>query len=741
MLNFHKLKSLFLLFLFLLAIGVISTNAQAEVRVLAIGGGLTPPYATEEIFTNGDLIGSVDRPSWLDYREWTTEEIVANYDVLLIPYNASPLDWNTVVYPFLASGGGVVWEGFITTGTGGSPLITQQFGTRYTCPNGTICYIPNSTGSPGSSLNVLPVPGLSDGLTGDFTVSLGYFAGWDPALSPLVQVDALGLGTITYAVYGGVNAGRIMITQMKPDRDATSTGTAAEQNSYNFLKNAILWTASSTLPPDPNLRFVPDLNGLNEADANAAVSAQGLVVANTWYSESNWYVPGTVSGQNPQPGAGAFIGDGLDLIVVPLQTGAPVTVPDVTGLSYAEADAVLESVNLFRACCISGYSATVPAGQVITQYPRAGESSTENWVVDVVMSNGPSVVLPNGLTYVPVLKLLTQAEAESEIAASGFMLGQVTLQNHPTIPAGLVLDHTISAIDPAVTPVDIVVSAGPAGTVLVTVPEVVGATQSAAEAAITAAALVSSVTTAYSDTITAGIVISQSPVGGAEVAENSTVSLVVSAGPAPVVISVPDVVGLSQAAAETAIVGAGLVVGSVTTTSSVTVPAGDVISQNPAVGAEVSEGATVDLVISTGPALVAVPSVVGLTQASAEAAITSAGLSVGTVTMANSDTIPAGNVISQTPIGGTQVTEGSDVDLVISSGPALITVPNVVGLSYSTAVANITNASLTIGTVSTVLTRRSCGVVRSQDPAGGASVQAGSQVNLVVTRTRFCNPL
>lgn len=736
-----KLKEIFLLFVVLFSLGVISANALAEVRVLAIGGGLTPPYATEEIFANGDLIGSVDRPSWSVYREWTTEEIVANYDVLLIPYNASSLDWNTVVYPFLASGGGVVWEGYMTFLTNSTPLITQQLGTRYVCPDGTICNIPNSTGNPGVPLDVLPVPGLSDGLTSDFTVSIGYFNAWDPVLSPLVQVDALGLGTITYALYGGVNAGRIMITQMKPDRDATSTGTAAEQNSYNFLKNAIEWSAASTLPPDPNLRFIPDLIHLTEADANAAVSAQGLVVANTWISESNWYVPGTVRGQNPQAGAGAFVGDSLDITVVPLQTGAPVTVPDVTGLSYAEADAVLESVNLFRACCISGNSATVPAGQIITQYPRAGGSSTEGWVVDVVMSNGPAVPLPNGFTSVSALKLMTQGEAEAEIAASGFMLGQVTLQNHPTIPAGLVLDHTIGSLDPAVTPVDIVVSSGPAGTVLVAVPGVVGLTQAAAEAAISNAGLVSSVTTAFSDTVAVGNVISQSPAAGAEAAENSTVSIVVSAGPAPVVISVPDVVGLNQAAAEAAISGAALVVGNVTTASSATVPAGDVISQNPAAGTEVGEGATVDLVVSSGPALVTVPTVVGLTQASAEAAITSAGLALGTVTTTNSDTVPAGNVISQTPTGGTQVTEGANVDLVVSSGPALVTVPNVVGSTYSTAIANINNAGLTVGAVSTVFTRRSCGVVTSQTPVGGTNVQAGSQVNLVVTRTRFCNPL
>jgi hypothetical protein len=65
-----------------------------------------------------------------------------------------------------------------------------------------------------------------------------------------------------------------------------------------------------------------------------------------------------------------------------------------------------------------------------------------------------------------------------------------------------------------------------------------------------------------------------------------------------------------------------------------------------------------------------VPDVVGLAQAAAETAITGAGLDVGTVTTENSDTVAAGDVISQDPVAGTSVPVGSAVDLVVSSGPA-----------------------------------------------------------------------
>jgi len=65
-------------------------------------------------------------------------------------------------------------------------------------------------------------------------------------------------------------------------------------------------------------------------------------------------------------------------------------------------------------------------------------------------------------------------------------------------------------------------------------------------------------------------------------------------------VSVPDVVGLTQAAATSAITGAGLVVGTVTTASSSTVPSGRVVSQTPAAGTSVANGSAVNLVVSSG---------------------------------------------------------------------------------------------------------------------------------------------
>ena len=75
------------------------------------------------------------------------------------------------------------------------------------------------------------------------------------------------------------------------------------------------------------------------------------------------------------------------------------------------------------------------------------------------------------------------------------------------------------------------------------------------------------------------------------------------------------------------------------------------------------------LVVSAGREFTTVPNVVGLSQAAAEASIVSAGLVVGTISTQPSDTVPVGDVISQSPAAESAVDFGSAVDLVVSSGP------------------------------------------------------------------------
>src|ERR1700731_2484891 len=85
----------------------------------------------------------------------------------------------------------------------------------------------------------------------------------------------------------------------------------------------------------------------------------------------------------------------------------------------------------------------------------------------------------------------------------------------------------------------------------------------------------------------------------------------------------------------------------------------------------------------SGCAKMTVPNVEGLTQDAATTAITAAKLTVGTVTQQTSNTVAPGKVISQDPPSGNSVAQGSPVNLVISSGPQMVTVPNVEGLTQA----------------------------------------------------------
>ncbi len=203
----------------------------------------------------------------------------------------------------------------------------------------------------------------------------------------------------------------------------------------------------------------------------------------------------------------------------------------------------------------------------------------------------------------------------------------------------------------------------------------------------------------------------------------------------PLSVTVPNVTGMAQAGAQSAIVAASLAVGGVTSANSDTVAAGNVITQNPAGGSVVPEGSPVDLVVSLGPAMVTVPNVTGLTQAGAESAIVAACLTVGTVTQQSSATVPAGNVISQSPTGGTVVANGTAIALVVSTGPPPVVVPDLFGKPQASAQSLLTSVGLVLGTTTsgnseTVIS----GNVMGQSPAAGTQVAQGSSVSLVISQ-------
>ncbi len=157
-------------------------------------------------------------------------------------------------------------------------------------------------------------------------------------------------------------------------------------------------------------------------------------------------------------------------------------------------------------------------------------------------------------------------------------------------------------------------------------------------------------------------------------------------------VTVPSLVGQTQAAAGSILTGANFVLGQVSQQCSDTVPAGLVISQNPLAGSSQVYGSAVSFVISTGSCPVTVPYVIGETEEAAGIIIVGANLVVGTVTKVYDSQVPTGLVITQTPISGASVAPGTAVDLTVSKGPQPVITGSVLinKAAYSTNSVNVT---------------------------------------------------
>ncbi|MEQ9470370.1 MAG: PASTA domain-containing protein, partial [Roseitalea porphyridii] len=464
---------------------------------------------------------------------------------------------------------------------------------------------------------------------------------------------------------------------------------------------------------------VPDVIGATDQAAVNSIAAAGLTTGVVQYVVA-LAVAGTVVTQVPAGGTPATANDPVELV---LSLGPQyTTVPLVVGLLEQDATSAVVTADLVVGQIQTQASTAIPAGHIIASTPTGGTVVPDLTAVDLIVSSGaPSVVVPN------VVGLTTSAAANTLLAAG--LGGSFAGETHPTTPAGEVVRQTPVAGTSVAggVVVSMFVSVGPASA---TVPNVVGLAQSTAVAAIAAASLTDAVTSVYHPTIPSGTVVTQSPAGGSVVADGSLVAIDVSQGPAPA--TVPNVVSLTVAAANSAVAAAGLVVAS--TYAADAAPVDTVVSQTPAGGATVNDGSVVDLVVSAGPNPQPLPHVVGFLEADAASRIVADGFAVGTVTQATSSSVPAGRVAAQTPPGGALRPGGSNVDLVVSSGPPVATVPNVVGLAELHAISELTTAGFTTGAIVAQHSNVTpYGLVSLQAPGAGVSVEQGSAVDLTIS--------
>ena len=161
-------------------------------------------------------------------------------------------------------------------------------------------------------------------------------------------------------------------------------------------------------------------------------------------------------------------------------------------------------------------------------------------------------------------------------------------------------------------------------------------------------------------------------------------------------------------------------------------PVGQVIGQSPEAGTKVDKGSTVTLQVSSGPGTAQVPLLTGLKQAEAIKALNRRGLQAD-VTSQHSATVPKGEVIRTSPADGEVVPKGFHVNLVVSSGPQQVKVPDVTSLTTAAAHSQLHNAGLEFND-DQVTSDQPKGTVIAQDPAGGTTVNKGSSVTLTISK-------
>ena len=133
-----------------------------------------------------------------------------------------------------------------------------------------------------------------------------------------------------------------------------------------------------------------------------------------------------------------------------------------------------------------------------------------------------------------------------------------------------------------------------------------------------------------------------------------------------------------------------------------------------------------------GTASATVPAVAGQDTATAERALNSAGISNVGVRSTTSPEVPQGIVIATDPGASTTVRGIEQVNLVVSEGPARVSVPTVVGSAGDDARAAITGAGLRVGEISREYSAQAVDTVLGQSPAAGTSVDEGTTVALTL---------
>ncbi|MFN8035281.1 MAG: PASTA domain-containing protein [Acidimicrobiia bacterium] len=261
-----------------------------------------------------------------------------------------------------------------------------------------------------------------------------------------------------------------------------------------------------------------------------------------------------------------------------------------------------------------------------------------------------------------------------------------------------------------------------AGTSSAAVPGLVGRNRTDAAALVAQRGLVVKLVTLQADD-PKGVVIGQSPAPGTWLSDGGAVRLAISSGPAPV--AVPAVSGQPAADAQRALEQVGFAV-TVERKNDENVPKDRAVATDPAAATPISRDAGVKLIVSDGPAPVAVPDVTGKPFADASKALVDARFSVQRVDEF-SDSVEVGKVVRTEPGAKQLGPRGSAVVVHVSKGPELVTVPDFTGMTIEAAGKRIEQLGLPVPDVSGYAPGKP---VVAQSPKSGSQVPKSTKIRL-----------
>jgi serine/threonine-protein kinase len=329
---------------------------------------------------------------------------------------------------------------------------------------------------------------------------------------------------------------------------------------------------------------------------------------------------------------------------------------------------------------------------------------------------------------VPALQGQMASTAQKRLFELGLQW-KVTNEDNADVPQ----DRVIRQDPPAGTKVgknDVVTLVVSGGLPRVSVPDVKNFSVDDAQRTLANAKLKFKTVEAFSSTIPAKQIIDVNPAPGTSVRQNSTVALTVSKGVKPIVV--PDLVGMTTAAARKALQSRGLSLTVAQQTESDTIPKDVIASQDPQPSSTAAPNSTVTVIVSTGPSTISVPNVVGNDVDAAQAALRAAGLAP-TVSYTVDAANPTGKISLQKPEAGAQVKKGTPVTIYLSVSGSI---PDVTGRTLDEAKRILIASGYQIGNIAyTPDSSLQDGQVVRTEPEANSTLKPGESVVLHVVRS------